>query len=48
MTVMSSHGQTNNRDIVEAGPAARELLLEVISEAQVDQDGKTFFFSKLK
>ena len=48
MTVMSSVGKINTRDQVEAGPAARELPLEVISEARVDQDGKTFFVLETK
>ena len=41
-------GKINTRDQVEAGPAARELPLEVISEARVDQDGKTFFVLETK
>ena len=48
MTVMSSVGKINTRDQVAAGPAARELPLEVISKARVDQDGKIFFVRETK
>ena len=48
MTVMSSVGKINTPDQVEAGPAMRELPLEVISEARVDQDGKTLFVLETK
>ena len=47
-SVKSMVGKISTCDQVEAGPAARELPLEVISEARVDQDGKTFFVLETK
>ena len=41
--VVSTEVEINTGDPVEAGPAMEEPPLKVISEAQVDKNGKTFF-----
>ena len=41
--VVSTEVEINTGDPVEAGPAMEEPPLEVISEARVEKNGKTFF-----